>query len=125
MRQEYEQLALSNLRAIFRKQLLLAMGQTYVYRKDHHGKGAALRIEHVLLDDPHEIADALDVIANGDDNYADNDGFVYITTKQPEGRSIDSILDRSIGKPSQPISGDKDHPLEVVNIIKYAKPGQA
>lgn len=119
-RKVYEQLAFQNLQPIFRKQLLLAMGQTYVYRKEKHGTGAATRIEHVLLENPHEIADALDVIANGDEQDED-EGFVYITTKQPESRAIDSLLDRSIGKPSQPISGDKDNPLEVVTIIKYAK----
>ncbi len=118
-RKAYEQLVLKNLEPIFQKQLWLAMGQTYVFRKEKHGTGSSMRIEHVLLESPHEIAEALDIIANHDPQ--EEDGFVYITTKQPESRAIDSLLDRSIGKPSQPISGDKENPLEVVNIIKYAK----
>lgn len=120
-RKAFVQLALENLRPIFRKQLLLAMGQTFVYRKEYHGKGATLRIEHVLLEKPHEIADALDTIANND--FQDPEGeYVYISTKSPENRALDSILDRSIGKPATPISGVKGEPLEVVTVIQYAKP---
>lgn len=119
----YQQLVLENLKPLFRKQLWLAMGQTYVYRIDkHRTKGEATRIEHVLLDDPREIADALDILANGDSNGGDDgNGFYYIMTKPPENGAIRDMLDRSIGKPAQKISGDKDNPLEVVNIITYAK----
>lgn len=121
-RKAYEQMVLENLRPLFQRQLLLANGVNYVYRIDRHErKGQPVRIEHVLLESPSEIADALDLIMNEDFQDPHETGFYYVTTKAPEGRAIDSMLDRSIGKPAQPISGDKDNPLEVVNIVKYAK----
>lgn len=120
-RKAYEQMVLKNLQPIFRKQLWLAMGKTYVYRIDRHGKGSTLRIEHVLLEHPREIADALDILANHDPNGdEEGNGFYYIVTKDPENRAIDSMLDRSIGKPVQKIGGDKDNPLELVTVVKYA-----
>lgn len=100
-RKAYEQLVLKNLKPLFYKQLLLAMGQIYVYRRDKHGTGASMRIENVLLENPREIADALDTIANNDPNWSHEDGYVYVVTKSPENRAIDSMLDRSIGKPMQ------------------------
>lgn len=116
----WQQLVLENMRPLFRKQLWLAMGQTYVYRKEKHGTGASMRIEHVLLEEPHEIADALDTIANHDEQDEDANGYVYIVTKPPENRAIDSMLDRSLGKPVQKFGGDKENPLELVTVIKYA-----
>jgi hypothetical protein len=121
-RKAYQQMVLENLRPLFQKQMWLAMGQTYVYRVVHHGKGANLRIEHELLEEPHEIADALDVIANHDPNGDDDgNGFVYVTTKAPDNRAIDSMLDRTLDKAAQPLKGDKEHPLELVTVVKYAK----
>lgn len=104
-RKAYEQLVLENLRPIFHKQLWLAMGQTYVYRIDKHkAKGEPTRIEHVLLEEPHEIADALDILANGDQNGDETgSGFYYVVTKPPENRAIDSMLDRSIGSAKQSV----------------------
>ncbi len=92
----YQQLVLKDLTPLVRKQLWLAMGQTFIYRKERHGTGASMRIEHVLLENPREIADALDTIANSDPQ--EEDGFVYITVKSPEHTAIKDMLDRSIGK---------------------------
>lgn len=107
----YQQLVLKNLQPLFRKQLLLAMGQVFVYRKEKHGTGASMRIEHVLLENPHEIADALDKIVNNDANWPNEDGFVYVSAKSPEHASIKDMLDRSIGKAADKLDltsgGDK------------------
>lgn len=100
----FEQMVRENIRPLFHSQMTIASGITYVYRIDRHGKGSTLRIEHVLLEDPREIADALDIIANHDPNGdEDGNGFYYVTTRAPENRAIDSMLDRSIGKATQPI----------------------
>ncbi len=120
-RAAYQQLVLQNLRPLFSSQMALARGVSYVYRIDRHGKGSSLRIEHVLLEDPREIADALDIIENGDPNGDDEGhGFYYVTTKAPENRAIDSMLDRSIGKPAQPISGDPDNrtPIPIMHVSR-------
>lgn len=67
-RKAYQQLVLQNMRPLFDSQLALARGIAFVYRIDRHGKGSPLRIEHVLLEDPREISDASDILANGDPN---------------------------------------------------------
>lgn len=121
----YQQMVLEQIAPLFRKQLWLAMGKTYVYRKEKHGTGASMRIEHVLLENPHEIADALDTIANHDAQDDEAEGFVYITTTPPDNSAIKDMLDRSIGKPTQKIGGDADNPLEIVTITKYAHGGTA
>lgn len=118
-RKAFQQLVLENLRPLFHKQLWLSMGQTYIYRKEKHGTGASMRIEHVLLENPHEIADALDTIANMDEQ-DENEGFVYIVTKPPENRAIDSMLDRSIGKASDKVEPfGTDGGEIVVKMVQY------
>lgn len=114
----YDQLVLAQLKPLFRKQLWLAMGQTYVFRKEKHGTGASMRIEHVLLEHPHEVADALDVIANGDENFPSENGYVYITTKSPENNAINSMLDRGLGKVTQKLEhGGKDGgPIQIAGV---------
>ena len=50
------------------------------------------------------------------------DALVFITIinygRDPNARTLTAIMDRESGKPAQPITGDKDSPLEV--IVKYA-----
>lgn len=108
---------------LFHSQLSIARGTHSVYRIDRHGKGSTLRIEHILLEDPREIADALDILANGDPNGdEEGGGFYYITIKQPENRAIDSMLDRALGKVSQNLehTGAEGGPI-TVTLTKYAK----
>lgn len=100
----YQQYVIKRLKPLFDAQYYLANGVSYLYRIDRHKNGSQERIEHVLLENPREIADALDTIRNHDPNGDENgNGFVYITTKPPSNQAIDSLLDRSIGKPKQSI----------------------
>lgn len=122
-RKVYEDLVRQNVKPLFDFQLSLARGVSYVYRIDRHGEGSKERVEHVLLESPQEIADALDVIANGDPNGEDGgNGFVYVTTKAPENRAIDSLLDRGIGKATQVLATEDDEgtrlPITGVIIMK-------
>jgi hypothetical protein len=96
-------MVLKRVEPLFHSQFLLARGVVYVYRIDrHHRKGEPTRVEHVLLEEPREIADALDIIANSDPNGDDDgNGFYYVMTKPPENKAIDSLLDRALGKAAQ------------------------
>lgn len=105
-RQEFAQLVLQRIKPLFHSQLSLAHGVQFVYRIDVHGGGPNTRVEHVLLEDPIEIAAALDTIANEDPNGdLDNQrhGYVYITARAPENKAIDSLYDRVFGKAQQSV----------------------
>jgi hypothetical protein len=99
----FQEMVMQNTRPLFDWQFSLARGLSYLYRIDRHQrKGEPVRIEHVLLTDPQEIADALDILANGDPNGDDEgNGFYYVTVKPSDNRAIDSMLDRALGKAVQ------------------------
>jgi hypothetical protein len=82
---------------LFNAQLAIAEGLTHLYRidevKDGDGKK---RREHVLVTDPEEIKQFLDE-HEGSDGTVDNT-YYYLTTKAPDNRAIDSLLDRAFGK---------------------------
>lgn len=121
-RKAYQQLVLQNLRPLFGSQLSLARGVSYVYRIDrHYTKGSPVRVEHVLLEDPREIADALDIIENADPNGTeDGNGFYYVTTKAPENRAIDSLLDRALDKSKQVTDVTSDGKAILGNAIVFS-----
>jgi hypothetical protein len=97
---------------LFEAQLTIAKGSVFVYRiVRHRVKGEPTRIEHVLLTDPQEISDAFDTIVNLDPNGDESDNgndFVYVVTKAPDNRAIDSLIDRVFGKATQKHAGDPD-----------------
>lgn len=97
----YRQRIMGAADQLFHSQLALSRGLSFVYRIERHGTGSKERIEHVLLESSYEIADALDAIANGEQGFAHEDGYVYISVKAPENRAIDSMLDRALGKVTQ------------------------
>ena len=90
---------LSAVDRIFNAQLALAEGTTYLYRIDEVGKGKEKRREHVLVTDPEEIKQVLDE-TDGAAGTTDN-GYYVITTKAPDNKAIDSMLDRVFGKATQ------------------------
>jgi hypothetical protein len=104
-----------NVDKLFNSQLSIAVGRQYLYRIDEiektnaAGKKYTVK-EHVLVTDPDEIQKALDdELRNGEDYY-------YITTKDPDNKAIDSLLDRTYGKPEQAVkhSGDEENPIRLV-----------
>ena len=73
-------------------QLSLARGVSYLYRVDKDAKGNDKKPELVTAE--YEI----EAYLSGE---ADEDSFYYITTVKPENSAIDSLLDRTVGKPTQ------------------------
>ena len=86
-------------------QLSLAKGLTYLYRIDKDAKGNNKKPE--LVTSQYEV----EAYLSGE---ADEDSYYYITTVKPENNAIDSLLDRTVGKPLQKIGGDKDNPLAFI-----------
>lgn len=117
-RKAYEQWVLDKLNPLFQAQLLAALGQVFVFRKEHHGTGASKRIEHVQLTEPIEIADALDRIANDENGFSTEDGFCYVMAKAPEFRAAEAMLNRGIGTPAQhlELTGKDGGPMAIQGV---------
>lgn len=115
-REAFRQLVLQRLKPIFEHQYSLVKGTAYLYRIVESNGGK----EQILVTDPDEIGD---VIAQMDtwEGQVVNDQYYYITVRAPENSAIKDMLDRALDKAIQPIGGDKDNPLEVVTVVKYAK----
>lgn len=110
------QMILKKLTPIVNAQIQLAQGCTYLYRIDEILEDKKKTRKHVLVEDPREIEE----IMNATDGEAGSvgDNYYYLTTKSPENKAIDSLVDRVFGKAKQSmeITGDEDKPLVVRQI---------
>jgi hypothetical protein len=97
---------------LFNAQISIAEGCSYLYRVDKVGKGSKEREEHVLVTDTDEIKQYLD----GD---TDTDAYYYITTKTPDNKAIDSLMDRAFGKAVTKIAGTGDDGEIKVKLTNY------
>lgn len=80
-----------------------ATGQLFVYRLDEEERGGAKNKytikKPVLVTDPEEINEALDKLyGNGE-----SENYYYVTTKEPDIRAIDSLMNRGFGRPKETI----------------------
>lgn len=98
---------------LFDKQMQLAEGQSFLYKIHTNKKGIKEKAE--LIEDELTIRAYLD----GELNEAGSDDYYFITTKEPDNRAIDSMLDRTFGKSTQPLAGDKDGGPIVVKVVNY------
>ena len=96
-----------NADRLFNAQMSLAEGTSFLYRQDKDDKGK--KLPAVQVTDPGEIKAFID-----GEHQDDKSSYYYIATERPDNRSIDSMFDRSFGKPQQSIdhtSGDKPLPI--------------
>jgi crotonobetainyl-CoA:carnitine CoA-transferase CaiB-like acyl-CoA transferase len=95
-------------------QISQAKGASYVYRLVKTADG----LKHFLVTDPEEIKAFLD--AHGGKPGTVNDSYYMITTKTPELKAIDSLLDRAFGKPRQTTELElpKDVPFNITIVQK-------
>ena len=106
-----------NIQSIINAQLSLAKGTSYVYRIDEIGEGKNKRREHVLVTDKEEIKSALDSLEHGQNG---EDGYYYITTKAPDNRAIENLVDRAFGKPKETLEVDnpgQDNQIEKLRDV--------
>lgn len=108
-----KQRILKSVDRLFNAQLALAEGQTYVMRIDETGEGKNKRREHNVVTSPEEIKAFLDEHEGGSGIV--DDTYYYITTKAPDNRAIDSMMDRVFGKARQTIGldGGEGQPISV------------
>ena len=98
-----KKIQLAQAETVARAMMLPAVGLTFIYKKTQYKneKGKALRQETVRVEDPNEILVALNAI-NDNGGVVDDDEsehvYYYITTKEPDYRAGEAILNRSIGK---------------------------
>jgi hypothetical protein len=112
-------------------QATLAKGQTFLYRIDkikHVGPKGGISYQNqkpVLVTSQQEIEDYLnDLVENGDmDNDKDpSASYYYLTAKEPSNMAIDSLFNRTFGKPVQPLGGEDGEPIKIdVNITPVLK----
>lgn len=106
------------LASMTRAQIRNAMGLSFVYRIDEERdkNGKLLGRKHVLVDDPHEIAMALDAMEDGA-NGRDGEQYYYITAKEPDTRAYEVLTNRALGKPKETI--------ELEGEVKFSLKGLA
>ena len=120
VQKEYQQKILRAAEHLFNKQLHLASGQTYLYKIEKElqigpkGGKRYVKSKPTLVTEQWEIeAYLMGEVAEGDVNDdTDPDAtYYFLTTEKPDGKALDSMLDRAFGKSAQSVDitsgGDK------------------
>lgn len=122
----FQQLVLQNLRPLFDAQLSLAKGVSHVYRVSIGPRGG--RSDPELVTDQDELHEAIQAIhsgggygdvaedTGGEEGEAITHRYYFLTTKPPDGRSIDSLIDRIFGKSVQRIAGGDGGPIQIQGV---------
>lgn len=103
-----------NVDRLFAAQLTLALGSVQLFRVKEFKNG---RKESELVTDVYEIISYL----NDPEDYSnqrDNDIHYLFTTKDPENRSIDSLLNRGMGAPKQELLINDESGIFVKDRLK-------
>jgi hypothetical protein len=127
---EYRQQILKQVAVLLRRNMIPAMGCTYVYKRVEEKRGKTIFVEKVLVEDPHEIEMALNMIdqAEGyDKNGKDGAPYYYIVVKDPDWRAIESLMNRVFGKAKETVDLNARHSMgqfesmsndELINLIE-------
>jgi hypothetical protein len=118
--EELKQRILNNAQRLLDAQLSLSQGVSYLYRIDKDEKGK--KEKPVLVSDPVEIAEFLDGEYGDGESLSDDSSYYYITTERPNNMSIDSLLDRTFGKPTQQVEAKHSGDLTINVITKIPRP---
>lgn len=102
--------------ALFNAAKTVAMGVMYIYRLDeeeHQKKdGTKYTIKTPkLVTDPDEIAEAIDLMENGG-NGGENE-YYYTTTEKPDIKAIDTLMNRTYGRPKETV----EHSGEIKGLV--------
>lgn len=120
---EFKNRILTNIYELLTAQMNVAKGTSYLYKiVTRRGiKGGEGRREHILVTDPYEIKDFLDELEgeSGVNPNLDNDDYYYISTKQPDNRALDSLINRVFGPPKQEVDLTTNNEPIKINIVNY------
>lgn len=109
---EYRDKVLGVADLLFQKQLHLASGQTFLYKIEKElqvgpkGGKKYVSSKPKLVTEQWEIeAYLMGKIDEGDNDDEDdpNGTYYFLTTKEPDSRTIDAMFDRASGKPAQSV----------------------
>jgi hypothetical protein len=106
VRRAVEKRILAHADRLANAQLKLALGNTFLFRIDTviDGKGNKQKQRPVVVDNIEEIIDYLDWLDCDGEPVNNDTTYYFITTKDSDGRAIDSLLDRTFGRPVQGIT---------------------
>lgn len=89
-------------------QRMLAFGSIKVFRIDSHWEDSSngktkykVKSKPILVSDEDEIIAALDYEFGSGESPNDDSTYYFVTTKDPDQRAIDSLLDRTFGRPKE------------------------
>jgi hypothetical protein len=116
-----EKLIYKKTAPLIRAAMITALGQNFVYRIDEErdSKGKLLNRKHVLVEDPNEIARALDQMEEGGQD--PDDKYYYITAKEPDARAVEMLLNRGYGKPKETIDLNADVKFSLKDLAAHRK----
>lgn len=118
----FRQRAMSAADILFDAQLTIARGQTFLYKIEKEkivgpkGGISYRRMKPVLVTSQFEIEQYLEGLIEEGDLDDENDPaatYYFLTTKEPNNQAIDSLLDRSLGKSAQPVTGADGGPIKI------------
>jgi len=104
----FRDMVIEQVNPLFIAQLQLAKGCTYVYRVTVGARGG--RTDPVLVTDQDELFEAIQSIDSnagygevvedegGEDGESLTHRYYFLTTKAPDNKALDSLLDRALGK---------------------------
>lgn len=119
---EFKDKVMHSVNVLFNAQLHIATGQTYLYKIEKElqiglkGGKKYVNSSPTLVINPDEIETYLQGLIDCGNMEAKDDPnptYYYITTKDPDNKAIDSLLDRTFDKPKQAVGMEHVGEIEV------------
>lgn len=99
VQEAFNQRVMTHADALFQAQLQIAVGSVRIYRVDETEENGKTKREHVLVTDPEEIKEVLDETEGGAGIVGDS--YYFVTEVPPQNAAIESMLNRTLGKPKE------------------------
>lgn len=115
--QYFKDRVVKSIGKIVNSQMNLAQGCQMLFKIEttKDDKGRETKSRPILITSQDEIENYLA------GEYEDGDDYYFITTKRPDNRALDSLVDRVFGKARQNIGldgGDIDKPIRLFNYVR-------
>lgn len=102
-----------------------ALGQVFVYKIEEEVTGSGPRggeykkRKHTLVTSPYEIERALNFIdGEGGAKDPNGDSYYYVTTKEPDHKAIEMLLNRAFGKPKETLDANINHTFSLRTLAQ-------
>lgn len=112
-RRSMEKIVYRKTKLLMSSAFSLALGQIFVYKII---KLSDTKSEHLLVTDPKEIEKALNLIAQN--GTSENGEYFYVTTKEPDIRAIEALVNRGFGKPKESITVEGDIKFSLKTLME-------